>query len=107
MLIDRVGVVSALLFFFNDTAITEIYTLSLHVALPISNGADCPALGLECGGMGTKLFRDRKSTRLNCSHLVISYAVFCLKKKKGRHTRQQAARPRGLFDQPIGCPRGP
>src|SRR5215208_7545476 len=68
-------------FFFNDTATTEIYTLSLHDALPIyrrrahhytqraPNGAPAPAA-------------DRKSTRLNSSHVAISYAVFCLKKTK-------------------------
>src|SRR2546427_5255937 len=85
-------------FFFNDTATTEIYTLSLHDALPIS----CIHAGLTSsawtgsahasmrqrlvstrrrtsrgGGPG-----DRKSTRLNSSHSQISYAVFCLKKKK-------------------------
>src|SRR2546426_12025507 len=86
-------------FFFNDTATTEIYTLSLHDALPIS-------LGIRAAVGGTASFRslgilgqkslprrqqgrsagvgDRKSTRLNSSHLVISYAVFCLKKKKKR-----------------------
>src|SRR5437868_12754844 len=86
------------LFFFNETATTAIYTLSLHDALPISTffifkiqfllSADhqkrdrlseiCPSssriVGLSSG--------DRKSTRLNSSHVSISYAVFCLKKKK-------------------------
>src|SRR5690348_18417223 len=73
-----------LFFFFNDTATTEIYTLSLHDALPISHAslprprpvrprARLPAAGPE---------EDRKSTRLNSSHPSISYAVFCLKKKK-------------------------
>src|SRR2546422_5807910 len=87
-------------FFFNDTATTEIYTLSLHDALPISSWRGytilpqlvsarqlqavvrprvaAPALsrsGLE---------KDRKSTRLNSSHGYISYAVFCLKKKKNK-----------------------
>src|SRR5437899_4037942 len=75
-------------FFFNDTATTEIYTLSLHDALPISAAslrAGAPALGR---GLRTRALRpprrrrDRKSTRLNSSHLGISYAVFCLKKKK-------------------------
>src|SRR6266446_9870644 len=70
----------AVFFFFNDTATTEIYTLSLHDALPIS----CWQAG-SCGGHGRSGHRllagDRKSTRLNSSHLVISYAVFCLKKK--------------------------
>src|SRR5256885_9752534 len=67
-------------FFFNDTATTEIYTLSLHDALPISPAHACPRPSpwWHCpAGPG-----DRKSTRLNSSHLVISYAVFCLKKKK-------------------------
>src|SRR5947209_17831746 len=73
-------------FFFNDTATTEIYTLSLHDALPISHGGGreppppvgVALLGVERGGEPT----DRKSTRLNSSHANISYAVFCLKKKK-------------------------
>src|SRR6266446_9538583 len=67
-------------FFFNDTATTEIYTLSLHDALPYSR----PALRqhVHAGPRGRRCEpRDRKSTRLNSSHLVISYAVFCLKKK--------------------------
>src|SRR5256885_16554487 len=93
-------------FFFNDTATTEIYTLSLHDALPICAGsvdllAACAgsiyslAFGSQliqtgkyrrvlCIGAETlsRIIEDRKSTRLNSSHLVISYAVFCLKKKK-------------------------
>src|SRR5579864_9596563 len=68
-------------FFFNDTATTEIYTLSLHDALPICG---------ENRKTGVYAFwerknadhEDRKSTRLNSSHMSISYAVFCLKKKK-------------------------
>src|SRR5579885_3794922 len=67
-------------FFFNDTATTEIYTLSLHDALPISaprSTAPRPAWWLSPAGTA-----DRKSTRLNSSHVSISYAVFCLKKKK-------------------------
>src|SRR2546426_8715349 len=77
-------------FFFNDTATTEIYTLSLHDALPISKHLEvCHMLAERLGGYEPDpgepgLARDRKSTRLNSSHLVISYAVFCLKKKK-RH----------------------
>src|SRR5256885_8538791 len=82
-------------FFFNDTATTEIYTLSLHDALPIC--VDEPELAgtlefeLAAGVLGAWRLAilgrgrdglDRKSTRLNSSHLVISYAVFCLKKKK-------------------------
>src|SRR2546426_1725304 len=77
-------------FFFNDTATTEIYTLSLHDALPIYEGvAEVVAVGGEVAGVapGDRVsvpfqISDRKSTRLNSSHLVISYAVFCLKKKK-------------------------
>src|SRR5260221_10650361 len=79
-------------FFFNDTATTEIYTLSLHDALPIS----LAVLALsdldrqlrlfwpdnEPARPAASRFIDRKSTRLNSSHTVISYAVFCLKKKK-------------------------
>src|SRR5437773_3861957 len=72
-------------FFFNDTPTTEIYTLSLHDALPISLTVSGFA------GVGTVAMNgsqipnpptDRKSTRLNSSHITISYAVFCLKKKK-------------------------
>src|SRR5258708_22061931 len=92
-------------FFFNDTATTEIYTLSLHDALPIylpvfrrqdygssrcrSDRAQILSRGLAPGESGEKIMlrldlreRDRKSTRLNSSHQIISYAVFCLKKKK-------------------------
>src|SRR5256885_9725034 len=76
-------------FFFNDTATTEIYTLSLHDALPICN-QDCGApstplrhrRAMASSVIPSSRSRDRKSTRLNSSHLVISYAVFCLKKKK-------------------------
>src|SRR5256885_14985746 len=86
-------------FFFNDTATTEIYTLSLHDALPILARVFQPR-GKEMNSLDrvieerdldfskimlTEFPRqtlDRKSTRLNSSHLVISYAVFCLKKKK-------------------------
>src|SRR5258708_15035429 len=77
-------------FFFNDTATTEIYTLSLHDALPICiGGAVYQRTGiwrrstLACSLWGRRCNRkDRKSTRLNSSHQIISYAVFCLKKKK-------------------------
>src|SRR2546426_12649100 len=90
-----------LFFFFNDTATTEIYTLSLHDALPIwfkreRGSSTIRNVGVRrqsSGSSWTESFgdddyekgaemRDRKSTRLNSSHLVISYAVFCLKKKK-------------------------
>src|SRR2546427_12795589 len=92
-------------FFFNDTATTEIYTLSLHDALPISGFARRH----REGGRGIERQRlrkpggeavrergrapqlpaptDRKSTRLNSSHSQISYAVFCLKKKKKAETK--------------------
>src|SRR5256885_16160458 len=95
---------SSIFFFFNDTATTEIYTLSLHDALPIFlqeiqvrkmfsflglSAQDFLAI-LKANGIAvnptldnpTSPGKDRKSTRLNSSHLVISYAVFCLKKKK-------------------------
>src|SRR2546430_7624649 len=77
-------------FFFNDTATTEIYTLSLHDALPICcsrKGARVPTSwtaisrgSASCSSCSRT--RDRKSTRLNSSHSQISYAVFCLKKKR-------------------------
>src|SRR5437868_15525981 len=73
-------------FFFNDTATTEIYTLSLHDALPICAVDDHlrarSDLGLSIADFRVPGGRDRKSTRLNSSHVSISYAVFCLKKKK-------------------------
>src|SRR2546427_9631658 len=102
-------------FFFNDTATTEIYTLSLHDALPISellveNGAKVNEtrglMSLEerfdelrrrqaqaelAGG-------DRKSTRLNSSHSQISYAVFCLKKKKKKKTKTYIQRNTKIAD---------
>src|SRR3712207_8175916 len=94
------------LLFFNDTATTEIYTLSLHDALPIFPGAGAtPCLNGARAARGGSSRRtrsasssarsslpassarpsDRKSTRLNSSHANISYAVFCLKKKKNNH----------------------
>src|SRR2546427_6524479 len=96
----RVRIQSCRVFFFNDTATTEIYTLSLHDALPIYTEIH-RVIGL-IGGMswessaeyyrlinqgvrdrlGPLRSADRKSTRLNSSHSQISYAVFCLKKKK-------------------------
>src|SRR6266480_7339516 len=77
-----------LFFFFNDTATTEIYTLSLHDALPISCFANrssrrpTSGTGSRCAIRRRTSSSDRKSTRLNSSHMSISYAVFCLKKKK-------------------------
>src|SRR2546429_2647229 len=68
-------------FFFNDTATTEIYTLSLHDALPICTASR--RVGWPWPGTAPpRNHGDRKSTRLNSSHGYISYAVFCLKKKK-------------------------
>src|SRR5260221_5150454 len=79
---------SSFFFFFNDTATTEIYTLSLHDALPIyylrelaTEQRLIASATTEVGVGGDLRTRDRKSTRLNSSHTVISYAVFCLKKK--------------------------
>src|SRR3712207_7717282 len=89
-------------FFFNDTATTEIYTLSLHDALPILDARVCLLISDQVTEGVLRLMRlwrqrgsrvvlvvgelddttDRKSTRLNSSHANISYAVFCLKKKK-------------------------
>src|SRR5258708_13675737 len=86
-------------FFFNDPAPTEIYPLSLHDALPIpsawpigvswtaSNCHPDPAVAAGAVDSAPRTVRsrailDRKSTRLNSSHQIISYAVFCLKKKK-------------------------
>src|SRR3712207_7275421 len=90
---------SSFFFFFNDTATTEIYTLSLHDALPILLMG--PSLTSETSagggaGHGSQALEgrvsypstgsiDRKSTRLNSSHANISYAVFCLKKKNKHH----------------------
>src|SRR2546429_5539493 len=96
MLSHIVYLVYFFFFFFNDTATTEIYTLSLHDALPISRRPrtalavrahpgeqepDQAPEGLEPTAVSAP-GGDRKSTRLNSSHGYISYAVFCLKKKK-------------------------
>src|SRR5690242_21628228 len=102
--------VLSFVFFFNDPATTEIYTLSLHDALPISVHGFSPALSAQrrhgeqrllrrieqhllknwslLWGYALRLTgdRDRKSTRLNSSHMSISYAVFCLKKKTKKKT---------------------
>src|SRR5258708_33027623 len=87
-------------FFFNDTATTEIYTLSLHDALPIcfagllgalmDRSLDATSVRAE-GRLLDEQKSDRKSTRLNSSHQIISYAVFCLKKKT--HTTSYAQKP--------------
>src|SRR3712207_7117616 len=101
---------SRMCFFFNDTATTEIYTLSLHDALPISGPAaarrptpDDDHRPTPRSGSARSTYlassqrhtvydvpqRDRKSTRLNSSHANISYAVFCLKKKNKQYTLRQ------------------
>src|SRR2546430_11535606 len=83
-------------FFFNDTATTEIYTLSLHDALPICmhcSRASITPFARWCAQEPLSiavLMPDRKSTRLNSSHSQISYAVFCLKKKKKTESRLPA-----------------
>src|SRR5688572_32732942 len=99
-------------FFFNDTATTEIYTLSLHDALPIFPGdvlllvddaetlwREAPDVALMLVELWLAAAEDRKSTRLNSSHSQISYAVFCLKKKKTKHNIRCVSR--GHPDQPI------
>src|SRR6202163_5076894 len=78
-------------FFFNDTATTEIYTLSLHDALPIFS----PCLLRSRRNSGKTSWNwlipiDRKSTRLNSSHQAISYAVFCLKKKSAQQGERRS-----------------
>src|SRR5216683_5459724 len=82
-------------FFFNDTATTEIYTLSLHDALPICPGICSSSSTTEYGWRRSRARADRKSTRLNSSHDQISYAVFCLKKKKQKtnHYTKQNCKP--------------
>src|SRR6266581_6075771 len=74
-------IIRLLCFFFNDTATTEIYTLSLHDALPISPRWRSSGFMTARTRSSSPRCRDRKSTRLNSSHPSISYAVFCLKKK--------------------------
>src|SRR5258708_16277968 len=92
-------------FFFNDTATTEIYTLSLHDALPISDGVRDPHADhrlTRSKHSAYERLRDRKSTRLNSSHQIISYAVFCLKKKKKQkeQTNDQSKQHRQKAQQP-------
>src|SRR5205085_12505572 len=95
LIVSLYALVSSFFFFFNATAPTEIYTLSLHDALPISGihrGAALPVAGKlrtddkDCALQAALAGIDRKSTRLNSSHSQISYAVFCLKKKKKTKT---------------------
>src|SRR2546427_5967072 len=107
----------ALFFFFNDTATTEIYTLSLHDALPISaaseprrrararNGGGFPPRSAISISRTLHLARadrtgtDRKSTRLNSSHSQISYAVFCLKKKNNKNSIEYTE----MGGTPVSC----
>src|SRR2546422_10014136 len=87
-------------FFFNDTATTEIYTLSLHDALPIYRPTSAAGTGDRERETPKRpetcpCCRDRKSTRLNSSHGYISYAVFCLKKKRNSGADSAARARRG------------
>src|SRR3712207_7698471 len=107
----------AIVFFFNDTATTEIYTLSLHDALPICSVRRPPDASRQAaaralrsprrdphgaarspGESGWRREVDRKSTRLNSSHANISYAVFCLKKKNQRPSTLPSC------DEHLPCP---
>src|SRR5258708_28250569 len=95
-------------FFFNDTATTEIYTLSLHDALPIllPNRVGVPKMiasaSESCSTLAIGICeKDRKSTRLNSSHQIISYAVFCLKKKN--HIQPTKLRRPSLPDDAGGA----
>src|SRR5690606_40532581 len=91
---------SASCFIFTETATTEIYTLSLHDALPISLPPCFRTKQSCCASESTQAFRlrikDRKSTRLNSSHVKISYAVFCLKKKKHSRVLELVVHPDDL-----------
>src|SRR5438477_9852987 len=100
-------------FFFDVSTTTEIYTLSLHDALPISLPAFelawCAAQQGEAAFFAESRNIDRKSTRLNSSHMSISYAVFCLKKKKAPTTaspnpsraKSSARNPRSRVPEPL------
>src|SRR5256886_13514158 len=118
-------------FFFNDTATTEIYTLSLHDALPISGrpgpGRCSPIFHSICGSKDVTtasisvsapnanrpgctitcarlvIVTDRKSTRLNSSHSQISYAVFCLKKKNTHERADRASPPNTPLSNSLLC----
>src|SRR3712207_8193589 len=99
-------------FFFKDTATTEIYTLSLHDALPIyglpapeilcqffraAAAGDADGVRGDARGDGPNLREDRKSTRLNSSHANISYAVFCLKKNNPIPSYPSSSTSRAIF----------
>src|SRR6516165_9964314 len=93
----EIAEVRTAVFFFNHTATTEIYTLSLHDALPICGSPEDAAGAVylfcipESNYVSGQTLIDRKSTRLNFSHSQISYAVFCLKKKNTRRDRRASA----------------
>src|SRR5574341_2336008 len=95
-------VVFLFFFFFNDTATTEIYTLSLHDALPIFRRRWIRRVDEHRNFLGSRPL-DRKSTRLNSSHQLISYAVFCLKKKKNKIRKRGYAQKDCLVADLIGC----
>src|SRR5471030_3476287 len=86
------GLASLSSFFFNDTATTEIYTLSLHDALPICYWPSAAIGAPSLPSPRPATSADRKSTRLNSSHLGTSYAVFCLKTKKNKSSRSPPPR---------------
>src|SRR5256884_5915388 len=104
----------SIFFFFNDTATTEIYTLSLHDALPICPASDSAAMNTLLSPRCTKrgpaayaaiaaVVTDRKSTRLNSSHGYISYAVFCLKKKNTTSRSHSENRSTRRAHKPCGA----
>src|SRR6266513_1384504 len=96
-------------FFFNDTATPEIYTLSLHDALPIFSARpdEAACRRLRCWRRVDMRRKDRKSTRLNSSHVSTSYAAFCLKKKNKYLTnvpsilRQFSSYKASVFDRIV------
>src|SRR5436309_12386782 len=104
----------AFFFFFNATPPSELYTLSLHDALPIClpigvripsqsrTAATSPNGTPVCAMQNGPGFIDRKSTRLNSSHVKISYAVFCLKKKK--HKKSLHPTRRQLYVHAVVAP---
>src|SRR3989337_3692540 len=87
-------------FFFNDTGTTEIYTLSLHDALPICLRSLARPARSPKHWKPSPVSLDRKSTRLNSSHGSISYAVFCLQKKNKPHNTTHRSTHYSVFRQP-------
>src|SRR5687768_17995118 len=104
-----------LCFFFNDTATTEIYTLSLHDALPIWAAPAVPkplslvpsafrrTMAKSASVRPGATWEDRKSTRLNSSHGYISYAVFCLKKKKKKNITNSSNTSEHIHHDSLKC----